>query len=181
MKLLKVKVGLLTAAGAAMAVMLSGGAALASPYHPVYPKTITGPEAIYGAVYGRAANAHKPKIPVTLVGVVNTKGLVFVTGGRFHSVPTLVGRLNVVTTGKPQITQTANLKNCYATFTVWQTLRVVGGTGAFFRAHGPGAYKLYHAAFYPRYKHKGCNFRARPFNKGAVLSFLGTAVLTVRT
>jgi hypothetical protein len=179
MKLLKVKVGILTAAGAAMAVLLSGGSALASPQIP-YPHTITGPEAIYGTVYGKAANAPKPIIPVTLVGVVNTRGFVLVRGGRFHTLPTNVGKLFVLDVGKPQVTQTANFKNCYATFTLRQVAKVVGGTGAFWRAFGPAAYQLYHAAFYPRYKGK-CNFKAPPWYKGAVLSFLGTAVLTVRS
>ena len=178
MKLLKVKVGILTVASAAMALMMSGSA-LASPAHLSYPRTITGPEAIYGAVYGHAANSHRPIIPVTLVGVVNTHGIVLVRGGRFHTVPTTAGKLFVLDVGKPQVTQTADFKNCYATFTLWQTAKVVGGTGAFWHAYGPAAYKLYHAAYFPRYKGK-CWFRARPFSRGAVLSFLGTAVLTVR-
>jgi hypothetical protein len=178
MKLLKVKVGILTAAGAALTVLLSGGSALASPHIP-YSHTTTGPEAIYGTVYGKAANAPKPIIPVTLVGVVNTRGVVLVSGGRFHILPTKVGKLFVRDVGKPQVTQTANYKTCYATFTLRQVAKVVGGTGAFWGAHGPAAYQLYHAAFFPRYKGK-CWFKTRPFNKGAVLSFLGTAVLTVR-
>jgi hypothetical protein len=178
MKLLKVKFGALALAGAAMALMMSGGSALAST-QLVHSRTITGPEAIYGTVYGHAANSRKPIIPVTLVGVVNTTGVVIVRGGRFHTLPTKVGKLFVLDIGKPQITQTADLKDCYATFTLRQVAKVVGGTGAFYRAFGPAAYQLYHAAYFPRYKHKGCNFRARPFRKGAVLSFLGTAVLTV--
>ena len=178
MKLLKVKVGILTAAGAALTVLLSGGSALASPHIP-YSHTTTGPEAIYGTVYGTAANAPKPIIPVTLVGVVNTHGYVFVSPGRFHTIPTKVGKLNVLDIGKPQVIQTANYKTCYATFTLRQVAKVVGGTGAFWGARGPAAYQLYHAAFFPRYKGK-CWFKTRPFNKGAVLSFLGTAVLTVR-
>ena len=179
MKLLKVKVGILTAAGAAMAVLLSGGAALASPHIP-YPRTITGPEAIYGKVFGRAANAPKPIIPVTLVGVVNTRGFVIGSGGRFHTLPTKVGKLFVLDVGRPQVTQTADFRKCYATFTLRQVARVVGGTGAFWHAFGPAAYQVYHAAFYPRIRGK-CLFKAPPFSRGAVLSFLGTAVLTVRS
>jgi hypothetical protein len=177
MKLLKVKFGALAAAGAAMAVLLSGGSALASPMHG---RTTTGPEAVYGAVFGRAANAPRPIIPVKLVGVVNTRGFVFVRGGRFHVIPTKAGRLNVLDIGRPQITTTVNFRTCYATVTLRQVAAIVGGTGAFFRAHGPAAYQLYHAAFFPR-SHKGkCWFKGRPFNKGAVLSFLLTAVLTVK-
>jgi len=179
MKLLKVKVGILTATAAAAAVLLSGGSALASPHIP-YSHTTTGPEVIFGSVYGRAANAPKPIIPVTLLGVVNTHGVVFVRPGRFHTIPTKVGRLNVLDIGKPQISQTANFKTCYATFTLRQVAVVVGGTGAFWGAHGPAAYQLYHAAFFPRSRKGVCWFKTRPLNKGAVLRFLGTAVLTVR-
>jgi hypothetical protein len=179
MKLLKVKFGALALAGAAMAVMMSGGTALAGT-HPGHGRTTTGPEAIFGAVFGKAANAHKPVIPVKLVGVVNTTGFVFVRPGRFHTIPTRRGRLNVLDIGKPQIRQTVNFKTCLATFTLRQVALVVGGTGAFWHAHGPAAYQLYHAAFFPR-SHKGkCWFKTRPLNKGAVLSFLGTAVLTVK-
>jgi hypothetical protein len=178
MKLLKVKVGILTAAAAAAAVLMSGGSAIASP-SLTYSRTTTGPEAIYGAVYGYAANAPRPIIPVTLVGVVNTHGYVFVRPGRFHVIPTKAGRLDVLDIGRPQIFQTANYKTCQATFTLRQVALVVGGTGAFWHAHGPAAYQLYHAAYFPRYKGK-CWFKTRPLPTGAVLSFLGTAVLTVR-
>jgi hypothetical protein len=179
MKLLKVKFGLLAAAGAAMAVMLSGGTALAGTQFG-HSRTITGPEAIYGAVYGHAANARKPIIPVTLVGVVNTRGIVLVRGGRFHTLPTKAGKLFVLDVGKPQITQTVDFRKCFATFTLRQVAKVVGGTGAFWHAHGPAAYQLFHAAFFPRSHKWKCWFKTRPFSRGAVLSFLGTAVLTVR-
>jgi hypothetical protein len=178
MRLLKVKVGILTAAGAAMAVLLSGGSALASPQYG-YGRT-TGPEVVYGSVYGKAANALKPVIPVKLKGVVKTTGLVFVHPGRFHTIPTKAGKLYVLDIGRPEIFQTANWKTCYATFTLRQVAKIVGGTGAFWRAHGIAAYQLYHAAIFPR-SHKGvCWFKTRPLNRGAVLSFLLTAVLTVR-
>jgi hypothetical protein len=177
MKLLRVKVAALTVAGAAMVAMLSGGSALASTS---YGRTTTGPENIYGAVYGKAANAHKPVIPVTLWGVVYTRGIVLVRGGRFHVLPTKAGNLNVLDIGRPQIFQTQDWKSCYATFTLRQYARVVGGTGAFWGAHGPAAYQLYHGAYFPRSKSGKCWFRTRPLNKHAVLSFVGAAVLTVR-
>jgi hypothetical protein len=177
MKLLKVKFGALAAAGAAMAVLLSGGSALASPMHG---RTTTGPEAVFGTVFGKAANARRPVIPVTLVGVVNTHGFVFVRPGRFHVIPTRAGRLNVLDIGRPQIFTTANFKTCQATFTLRQVALIVGGSGAFRGAHGPAAYQLFHSAFFPRSRKGVCWFKTRPFNKGAVLSFLLTAVLTVR-
>jgi hypothetical protein len=181
MKLLKVKFGALALAGAAMALMMSGGTALAGTPPMHHHRTTTGPEAIFGAVFGRAANAHKPVIPVKLVGVVDTTGFVFVRPGRFHTIPTRAGRLNVLDIGKPQIHQTVNFRTCLATFTLRQVALVVGGTGAFWHAHGPAAYQLFHAAFFPR-SHKGkCWFKTRPLDRGAVLSFLGTAVLTVKT
>jgi hypothetical protein len=179
MKLLKVKFGALAAAGAAMAVLLSGGSALAG-VHYGHHRTTTGPEAVYGAVYGKAANSYNPVIPVTLVGVVNTYGWVFVHPGRFHTIPTKAGRLNVLDIGRPQIYQTENWKTCQATFTLRQVALIVGGTGAFWRAHGPAAYQLYHAAYFPRSPKGVCWFKTRPFNRGAVLSFLLTAVLTVK-
>jgi len=177
MKLLKVKFGALAAAGAAMAVLLSGGVAQASPQ---YGRTTTGPEVVWGTVYGKAANARRPVIPVRLAGVVYTSGFVFVRPGRFHTIPTKAGRLNVLDIGKPQVIQTANFKTCYATFTLRQTALVVGGSGAFSGAHGPAAYQLYHAAFFPRSRKGVCWFKTRPLNKGALLHFLATAVLTVR-
>jgi hypothetical protein len=173
MKLLKVKFTVLTAAVAAMAV-LSGGSALASTQQPAFPRVIAGPEAIFGTVYGRAANAPRPVIPVRLVGVVNTFGFVYVRPGHFHVLPTRVGKLFVLDIGRPQITTTFNFKTCYATFTLRQVARVVGGTGAFYRAFGPAAYQLFHAAMFPRSKKGVCWFKTRPLNKGAVLSFLGT-------
>jgi hypothetical protein len=177
MKLLGVKLAALTVAGAAMMAMLSGGTALASTS---YSRSITGPEAIYGAVFGRAANAPRPIIPVKLVGVVNTNGFVVTSRGRFHVLPTRAGKLFVLDVGRPQVFQTSNYKTCYATFTLLQRAVIVGGTGAFWHASGPAAYKIYHAAFFPRSKYGKCWFKTRPLNKGAFLSFLGTAVLTVR-
>jgi hypothetical protein len=176
MRLLKVKVGILTAAGAAMMVMMSSGTAMAGVHHG----RTTGPEVVYGAVYGKAANSYKPVIPVRLKGVVNTVGLVFVHPGRFHVIPTKRGRLDVLDIGKPQIRETANWKTCYATFTLRQVAQIVGGTGAFWRAHGPAAYQLYHAAFFPRSPKGVCWFKTHPLNKFAVLKFLLAARLTVK-
>jgi hypothetical protein len=179
MKLLRVKVAALTVAGAAMVAMLSGGSALAGPLYG-HGRTTTGPEVVYGSVYGKAANARKPIIPVKLKGVVHTYGLVFVHPGRLHTIPTKAGRLYVLDIGRPQIFQTANWKTCRATFTLRQVAHIVGGTGAFWRAHGPGAYQLYHAAFFPRSKKGVCWFKTRPLNPGAVLKFLLAARLTVK-
>jgi hypothetical protein len=177
MKLLRVKVAALTVAGAAMLAMMSGGTALASSS---YGRSVTGPEAIYGSVFGKAANSPRPIIPVKLVGVVNTFGVVITSKGRFHVIPTKAGKLFLLDVGRPQVFQTANFKSCLATFTLLQRAVIVGGTGAFWHAYGPAAYKIYHAAFFPRSKYGKCWFKTRPLNKGAFLSFLGTAVLTVR-
>ena len=179
MKLLRVKLAALTVAGAAMALTLSGGTALAST--PLaHSRSITGPEAIFGTVFGRAANSPRPIIPVKLVGVVDTTGFVISSHSRFHVVPTRAGKLFVLDVGRPQIFQTLNWKSCLATFTLFQKAVIVGGTGAFWHASGPAAYKIFHAAFFPRSKYGKCWFKTRPLNKGAILSFLGTAVLTVR-
>jgi hypothetical protein len=192
---LKLALGALTMAGGTAAVVLAGVPALASPHaaspHPASAKTRTGPEVISGSVTGKRANANTPHIPLRLRGVVGARDAGFVLGnghGNSHTLLTSAGKLAVRGIGQQQVSQKANFKTCHATYTVRQTFKVVGSksTGAFAGASGPGAYQIYFAAFYPRYtsgKHKGqCNTsnNARPLNRGAVASFLASAVLTVR-
>lgn len=188
MGLLKVKAGILMLTGGALTLMLTGGPALAATQ--VTPKTVTGPEVISGTVFGKAATANQPRIPLHLRGVVNTTDPNFVlanSNSKHHTLVTRAGRLTVLVTGKEQDTPKLNDKTCHATFIGRDTLTVVGGTRAFAGASGPGAFQVAFAAFFPRYtsgKHKGqCNFsnNAQPLNRGAVASFLATAVLTVRS
>jgi hypothetical protein len=188
MRLLRAKALILAAAGGAIAVLLNGGSALAGTQ--LTSRTVTGPEVISGAVFGAAANVNQPRIPLYLRGVVNTTDPNFVltdSASKHHTLFTRAGQLRVLVTGNEQDTQSLNYKICHATFTARATLTVLGGTRAFAGASGPGAYQVRFAAFFPRYtsgKRKGqCNFssKAKPLNRGAVASFLATAVLTVRS
>ena len=179
---LGVKLGALAAAGSTALLVLAGGPALAST------KSVTGPEVISGAVYGEAALANTPVIPLTFRGVVGAHGTLTLTSSKSHTqtLPSSAGTLVVKGTGYTHTTQSANLKTCFFSFTQDVTFSVLGGqsTGAFAGASGPGAAQLYFAAFEPRYtsgKYKGqCNGNANPLAKGAVASVLVSVVLTVK-
>jgi hypothetical protein len=75
---------------------------------------------------------------------------------------------------------------CWFTFTQDSAFSVLGSesSGAFAGASGPGGVRVYFGAFEPRYasgKDKGrCDGNANPLAKGAVASFLASAVLTVK-
>jgi hypothetical protein len=177
--------GIVAAASAALA-LASVGPAFAST---AAAKTMTGPEVISGAAYGKAAIANVTPIPLTLAGLVATTDHGFTLGpggGNTHTLATRAGKLTVTGTGKPADTQTANTKTCYFTYTSRQTFTFVPGksTGKFAGASGPGAYQIYFAAYEPRFtsgKNKGaCNFNANPLAKGAVATFLAAGVLTVK-
>ncbi len=183
----RIRMGALAAAAGA-ALLISSGPALASATRPA---SVTGPEVISGAVYGKAANAKTPHIPLTLTGVVVTTDRGFVLGNGYrktHTLTTRAGRLTVTAVGKQSTTQILNLKTCHLSFTIRQRITFVPGksTGSFAGASGPASYQVRFAAFFPRYtsgKHKGqCNTSntARPLNRGAVASFLAAGVLTVR-
>ena len=179
---LRVKLGALAVAGSTAVLVLAGGPALAST------KSVTGPEVISGAVYGEAALANTPAIPLTFRGVVRAHGTLTLTTSKSHTqtIPSSAGTLVLKGTGYQHTTQTANLKTCFFAFTQDLTFSVLGGksTGAFAGASGPGAAQIYFAAFEPRYtsgKHKGqCNGNANPLAKGAVASALASVVLTVK-
>jgi hypothetical protein len=171
-------------AAASVALTLAGvSPAFASPA----AKTVTGPEAITGAVYGKAAIANVPHIPLTFAGLVATTDRGFTLGGtaNTHTLATPTGKLTVTGIGKQINTQTMNTKTCHFSYTSRQQFRFVAGksTGAFAGASGPGAYQVYFAAYEPRYtsgKHKGeCNGNAEPLAKGATARFLAAGVLTV--
>lgn len=181
------RIGAIVAAGGA-ALLLAGGPALAGTQARAW---VTGPESISGTVYGAAANASNPRIPLVFRGVVTTtdRGFVLGSGHRnTHTLRTPAGRLTVTGTGKQHTSQVIRPRACHLTFTVRQQFYFVGSlsTGAFAGASGPGAYQVTFAAFYPRFKHgkhKGqCDFSnsAKPLNRGAVASFLATGVLTVK-
>jgi hypothetical protein len=186
---LRIKLAAVAMAGAA-SVALAGVPALASS-HASGGKAVTGPEVIAGAVLGKRALASAPIIPLGLVGLVNTRSAVNLGGSGPHkgSVKTLrtpAGNLTVMVTAKPHNSQSLNNRTCRFSFTTDITVTVVGGksTGAFAGASGPGAVQVSFAATAPRFKsgpRKGqCNFNGQPQAKGAVASFLGSLVLTVR-
>lgn len=182
---LRPKMGVL--GGLACAATLLGAApAMASTHHSRRPAT--GPEVVYGAVHGQAANASAPRIPLRLWGMVHTTDPAFVLGnggGRRHTLRTGKGRLTVRLTGQPSHVLRANPRTCRESFTQRQRFRVVGrqSSGEFAHSSGPGAVQVYFAAFAPRYTHgprKGmCDFASnKPQNRGAVARFLATIVLT---
>ena len=72
---LRMKLAALAMVGGTAALVLAGSPALASSH------AITGPEIAYGAVYGKAATANNPVIPVTWRGLVRAHG-VFSTTAR---------------------------------------------------------------------------------------------------
>lgn len=183
---LRPKIGVLGGLACAATLLLGAAPAMASTSHSRQP--ITGPEVVYGAVHGKAANALAPRIPLRLWGMVHTTDPTFVLGGgahRRHTLRTGKGLLTVLATGKPTHVLRANPRTCRESYTQRRTFRVVGrkSTGAFARASGPAAVQIYFAAFAPRYTHgprKGmCDFASNKVqNRGAVARFLASIVLT---
>jgi hypothetical protein len=183
---LRPKIGVLGGLACAATLLLGAAPAMASTSNSRKP--VTGPEVVYGAVHGKAANATAPRIPLRLWGMVPTTDPTFVLGnggGRRHSLRTGKGRLTVLVTGKPSHVLRANPRTCRESFTQRQTFRVLGGqsTGEFAGTSGQGAVQIYFAAFAPRYTHgpkKGmCDFASnKPQNRGAVARFLADIVLT---
>jgi hypothetical protein len=183
---LRMKLASFGAAGGLVVLALAGTPALASSQAGA--KIRTGPEVISGALHGKAALAKAPKVPLTFTGLVSARGGVGLGGGGHSKTHTLVssaGKFTVLAAGK-QTSQTANKKTCHFTFTQDVTYNVVGSqsTGAFAGASGPGAAQIRFSAYEPRFKsgpQKGqCNGHAPPLAKGAVASFLASAVLTVK-
>ncbi|MGP8000206.1 MAG: hypothetical protein ACLPKI_23245 [Streptosporangiaceae bacterium] len=189
MHLLRAKIGAASGLACVAALVLGAVPAAASTHSPSRP--VTGPEVVYGAVHGKAANASAPRIPLRLWGLVHTSDPTFVLGNgngkgsRRHTLRTRAGRLTVLITGKATHVQHANPRTCRESFAQRQRFRVLGGqsTGAFAGASGPGAVQIYFAAFAPRYQHgpkRGqCDFASNtPVNRGAVARFLASIVLT---
>ena len=182
---LRMRLAALAMAGGTAALVLTAAPAMASS------NTITGPEVAYGAVYGEAATANNPVIPLAWRGLVFAHG-VFTPGngngptkGQHHTFVTSAGNLVAVVTAASN-SQSFNVKACFFSFTTYVAFKVVDGTGTgqFRWTQGPGAVKVYFAGYGPRYKygpHKGqCNTspNAPELAKGAVASFLLSAVLT---
>jgi hypothetical protein len=189
---LRSKLAALAMAGGTAALVLTAGPALASSH--AANNAVTGPEIAYGAIYGKPAIANNPVIPLTWRGLVNASGVFSPGGGsgpkkgQHHTFNTSAGNLAVVVTATPTNSQSFNLKACHFSFTTYVVFAAVGrqSTGKFFGASGPGAVQVYFAAYGARYKSgpkKGqCNTNpnAPVLAKGAVASFLLSAVLTTR-
>jgi hypothetical protein len=136
-----VRIGGLVAASAVMLVA-SVSVALASPA----AKTVTGPEAITGSAFGKAAIANVTPLPLTFSGVVATTDHGFTLGtgtSNTHTLTTPVGKLTVTGIGKPVNTQTANAKTCRIAFSSTQEFNFVPAksTGKFAGATGPARTK----------------------------------------
>ncbi|MGO8883755.1 MAG: hypothetical protein ACLPUO_15370 [Streptosporangiaceae bacterium] len=181
----------LAAVGAAAALALAAGVPALASSHAAASKSVTGPEVLAGAVHGKAALANTTRIPLAWRGLVNTHSVAVLGGGgpkkgQTHSFPSGAGKLTVRVTAKPTVTQFVNKKTCRFSFTQDIVVKVVGGksTGAFAGSSGPGAVQVSFAATAPRFKSgpkKGqCNGNAEPLARGAVATFLGSFVLTVR-
>ncbi len=182
---IRMKLAALAMAGGTAALVLTATPALASSH------AVTGPEVAYGAVYGKAATANNPVIPVAWRGLVRAHGVFSTNGGpppakgQHHTFVTSAGNLVVVVTAPPTSSQSFNPRACRFSFTTYVVFKVVDGasTGKFHWTQGPGAVKVYFAGDVPRYKsgpHKGqCNAspNAPELAKGAVASFLLSAVL----
>jgi hypothetical protein len=180
------KFGMIVAAGAA-ALMLAVPAALAGTHAAA---SVTGPEVLSGSVHGQAALANSPHIPLTLQGVVATTDPGFVLSSRHattHTVKTGKGNLVVQQTAKPTSSQTLNKMTCRVGYTQDLPLTVLGSqsTGALAGASGPGAVQVHFSAIVPRYtsgtKKGQCDPSGMPKAKGAVVTFLADAVITVRS
>ena len=181
---LRSKLATLAMAGATTALVLTATPAMASSH------AITGPEVAYGAVYGKAATANNPVIPLAWRGLIDARGYFSPSGppprkGQHYTFKTSAGNLTVVVTAPPVNTQSFSLKACHFSATTYVDFAVIdgAGTGKFHWTSGPGAVKVYFAGYGPRYTsgpHKGqCNAspNAPELANGAVASFLLTAVL----
>jgi len=184
------KLAALSIAGATAALALAATPALANSHAAT--KAITAPESALGAVYGKAATANNPIIPLAWRGLVYAHGI-FSTGGsgppkkgQDHTFTTSAGNLTVVVTAAPTNSQRFNAKACRFSFTTDVVFAAVGSksTGKFAGTSGPGAVEVYGAGDVPRYTsgpHKGqCNTsnNAPELAKGAIETFLLSAVLT---
>jgi hypothetical protein len=187
---LRIKLAALAMAGGTAALVLAGTPALASSH--AGSKAITGPETAYGVVYGKPATADNPTTPLAWEGLVDAHGVFAPNGpaptkGQDHTFTTSTGNLTVVATAPPAEGHIFNLKTCHFSFTTYVVFAAVSrqSTGKFAGTSGPGAVQVYGAGYAPRYtsgpKKGQCNTHsnAPELAKGAVASFLLTAVLTM--
>jgi hypothetical protein len=182
---LRIKLAAVAMAGGTAALVLAGTPALASSH--AGSKAVTAPESAFGVIYGQAATANNPTIPLAWRGQVYAHGVFSPAGGapkkgQDHTFTTSAGNLTVVVTAPPTSSGSVNPKACHFAFTTDVVFAAVGSqsTGKF---AGLGAVEVYNAGFVPRYTsgpHKGqCNTsnNAPELAKGAIETFLLSAVL----
>jgi hypothetical protein len=195
---LRIKLAALAMAGGTAALVLAGTPALASSHANSHAgrhagsKAVTAPESAYGVIYGQAATANNPTIPLAWRGQVYAHGVFSADGsgppakGQDHTFTTSAGNLTVVVTAPPTNSGSVNPRTCHFASTTDVVFAAVGSqsTGKFTGISGPGAVEVYSAGYVPRYTsgpHRGqCNTsnNAPELVKGAIESFLLSAVLT---
>ena len=145
---------------------------------------ISGPEFLAGSVRGPAAISNSPTIPLKLSGLVSTFGATNLGGNSTHrTVFTFKGRIFVVTFPNTQTSSSfVNPRNCFAVVTQREAFRVVGGTGVFWGASGPGQVRITFGAFVPRKRNGRCDVNAGPVtSRGAFIRFFAVVTpLTIR-
>ena len=159
------------AAAALSIVFVAAGSAMASTSN----HSVSGYEHLDGAVYGQAALAQNPTLPLQLRGLVRTHAIFTLPSGNgAATIPTPKGTLYATQVGKDHTSAKA-YAHCYLVFHDSFAVKVTGGTGVFWHASGPGQAQVIFTGYVPRYTsgpHKGqCNENANPTtSKGASAS-----------
>jgi hypothetical protein len=149
---------------------LAAGSAMAGTSS--HTKTVSGNEYLYGAVYGKAALAQNPTLPLQLWGLVRTHAKFTPPNGNGPAtIPTPKGNLDAIQVSNGTSSVKVG-KHCFAVFNQNFPVKVTGGTGAFRHASGKGRANLRFTGYVPRYTsgpHKGqCNENGNPTTaKGA--------------
>ena len=161
-KRLRMKLAAVAVAALSITFLAAGSAMAGTSSHA---KTVSGNEYLYGALYGKAALAQTPTIPLQLWGLVRTHGKFTPSTSSAATIPTPKGKLDAfqVSSG----TSSAKIsKHCFAVFNQNFPVKVTGGTGVFWHASGKGRANLRFTGYVPRYTsgpHKGqCNENSNP-------------------
>jgi hypothetical protein len=168
-KRVRMKLGAVAAAALAITFLAAGSAMAGTSSHT---KTVSGNEYLYGAVYGKAALAQNPTLPLQLRGLVRTHSKFTPPNGNGPAtIPTPKGNLDAKQVNNGTSSMKIS-KNCYAVFNQSFPVKVTGGTGVFWHASGSGRAHLQFTGYLPRYtsgSHKGqCNENGNPTTaKGA--------------
>jgi hypothetical protein len=173
------KIGAAGLAGASALLLAVVPAQASTARHGGPGGSVSGPEVLFGTVRGAAAISNSPVVPLTLRGLVNTFGAVSLGGppnATNHTVFTFAGRIFVVTNNSTQTQNSyVNPRTCYAIFTQREAFQVVGGTGVFWGAYGPGQVRITSGGFLPRYRNGRCNVNASPVSpQGAFIKFFAS-------